>query len=83
MGAFARIRIGRAGKVMSPDSNVFLLKKAGHRTVKIGLDKKIAAALHTALTHHRKVTATIFGAILDPSGNIEAQTRGKELRVRG
>ena len=83
MGAFARIRIGRSGKVMSPNSSVFLLKKAGHRTIKIGLGKKTAAALHTALAHHRKVTATIYGAILDPSGNIEAQTRGKQLRVRG
>jgi subtilase family serine protease len=83
MGAFARIRIGRSGKVTTRESSVFLLKKAGHRTIKIGLDKKTAASLHTALAQHRKVTATIFGAILDPSGNVEAQTRGKELRVRG
>jgi hypothetical protein len=39
--------------------------------------------LRSALAHGQKVTATIYGAILDPSGNIESRTRGKELRVRG
>ena len=83
MGAFARIRIGRAGKVMTGNSDVFLLKKGGHRTIRIGLNKKTVAALHGALRHRRKVTATIYGAILDPSGNVESRTRGRELRVRG
>ena len=40
-------------------------------------------ALRSALAHRQKVTATVYGAILDPSGNIESQTRGKELLVRG
>jgi kumamolisin len=83
MGAFARIRIGRSGKVMTSHSSVFLLKNGGHRTIKIGLDKKTVATLRSALGHRQKVTATIFGAILDPSGNVESQTRGEELRVRG
>ena len=83
MGAFARIRVGRSSKVMTRDSSLFLLKKAGRRTIGIGLDKKTVAALRSALAHRRPVTATIYGAILDPSGNIEARTRGKELRVKG
>jgi kumamolisin len=83
MGALARIRVGRSSKVMTRDSSLFLLKKAGRRTIRIGLDKKTVAALHSALAHHRPVTATIYGAILDPSGNIEARTRGKALRVKG
>ncbi len=83
MGAFARLRIGRSRKVISKYSSVFLLKNGGHRTIKIGLDKKTAGKLRSALTHRQKVTATIYGAILDPSGNVESSTRGKELRVRG
>jgi hypothetical protein len=83
MGAFARIRIGRSRKAMTGNSDVFLLKKGGHRTIRIGLNKKTVAALHGALRHRRKVTATIYGAILDPSGNVESRTRGRELRVRG
>jgi len=80
MGAYARIRIG--SKTTTRNSNLFLLKKAGRRTVTIGLDKKTVATLRGALAKHRKVTATVYGAILDPSGNIESRTRGKELKVR-
>jgi subtilase family serine protease len=83
MGAFARIRIGRSRKVTTRRSGVFLLKRGGHRTIKIGLDAKTLQKLRGALAQGHKVTATIYGAILDPSGNIESQTRGKELRVRG
>jgi subtilase family serine protease len=83
MGAFARIRIGNSRRVTTRNSSVFLLKRSGRRTIKIGLDAKTLGKLRSALAHRQKVTATIFGAILDPSGNIESQTRGKELRVRG
>jgi kumamolisin len=83
MGAYTRIKIGRSRKVITKSSSVFLLKNGGHKTIKIGLDKKTVGKLRSALSHRQKVTATIFGAILDPSGNIESRTRGKELRVRG
>ena len=83
MGAYARIRIGSSRKVITKYSSVFLLKNGGHKTIKIGLDKKTVGKLHTALGHRQKVTATIFGAILDPSGNIESRTRGRDLRVTG
>jgi kumamolisin len=83
MGAFSQIRIGHSRKVITKYSNVFLLNKGGHKTVKIGLDKKTLGKLHSALSHGQKITATIFGAILDPNGNVESRTRGKELRVKG
>ena len=83
MGAFARIRIGRSRTVTTRRSGVFLLKRGGHRTIKIGLDAKTVQKVRGALAHRQKVTATVYGAILDPGGNIESQTRGKELRVRG
>jgi hypothetical protein len=83
MGAFARIKIGRSRKDITKHSNVFLLNKGGHKTIKIGLDKTTVGKLRSALAHGQKVTATVFGAILDPSGNVEARTRGKDLQVRG
>jgi kumamolisin len=83
MGAFTRIKIGRSRKLITKFSSVFLLKHGGHKTIKIGLDKKTVGKLRSALAHRQKVTATIYGAILDPSGNVESRTRGKALRVRG
>jgi kumamolisin len=83
MGAYTRIRIGRSRKVITKSSNIFLLKNGGRKTVKIGLDNKTLGKLRSALAHREKVTATIYGAILDPSGNVESRTRGRELRVRG
>jgi subtilase family serine protease len=82
MGAYGRIRIGRSRKVITRYSSIFLLKNGGHKTIKIGLDKKTLGKLRSALAHRQKVTATIYGAILDPSGNIESRTRGKALRIR-
>jgi kumamolisin len=83
MGAYARIKLGRSRKVLTRYSSVFLLRRSGRRTIRIGLDSKTAGKMHTALVHGQKVIATIYGAIVDPSGNVEARTPGKELRVRG
>ena len=82
MGAYARIRVGHSRKTTTKFSSVYLLNKGGHKTIKIGLDRKTLSGLRSALDHGQKVTATIFGAILDPSGNVEAHTRGKDLRIR-
>ena len=83
MGAYARIKLGRARKVITKYSSVFLLRRGGRRTIRIGLDPKTAGKMRSALVHGQTVTATIYGAIVDPSGNVEARTRGKALRVRG
>jgi hypothetical protein len=83
MGAYARIKIGRSHKVITKYSSVFLLKRGGHRTIRIGLDRKTAGKMRSALAHRQKVTATIYGAIVDPSGNVEARTHGKALQLRG
>jgi hypothetical protein len=39
--------------------------------------------LRAGLNRGQSITATVWGAIVDPSGNIEAHTRGREMRVRG
>ena len=82
MGAFTRIQIGRSRTRLTQYSDVYLLKKAGRRTIKIGFDRKTLGKLRAALVRGQRVTATIYGAILDPGGNVESRTRGREMRVR-
>ena len=83
MGAYARLKIGRARSVITRYSGVYLLKRGGHKTIKIGFDAKTVRKLRTGLVSGRRVTATVYGAILDPGGNVESRTRGREMRVRG
>jgi kumamolisin len=83
MGAYTRIKIGRSRTLISKSSNVYLLKHGGHKTIKISLDSKTVSKLRTGLVRRQQITATVFGAILDPSGNVESRTRGTEMRVRG
>ena len=83
MGAYARLKVGRARSVITKYSNVYLLKNGGRKTIRIGFDAKTVSKLRSGLVRGQRVTATVFGAILDPSGNVESRTRGKELRVRG
>jgi subtilase family serine protease len=83
MRAYTRIKIGRSRKVLTKYSSVFLLRRAGRRTITIGLDRRTASKLRHALARHQKVTATIYGAIVDPSGNVVSRTRGTEMRLRG
>ncbi|HEY2319555.1 MAG TPA: S53 family peptidase [Solirubrobacteraceae bacterium] len=83
MGAYTRIRIGRARKLITKYSSVYLLNRGGHKTIKIGLDSKTVGKLRTGLRRRQRITATVWGAILDPSGNVESHSRGKEMRVRG
>jgi subtilase family serine protease len=83
MGAYSRIKVGHSRKLITRYSSVFLLRNGGHKTIKITLDKKTVGKLRGALADGQRVTATIYGAILDPSGNIVSRTHGKELRVKG
>jgi subtilase family serine protease len=83
MGAYTRVKIGHSRKLITRYSSVYLLKRGGHKTIKIGFDSKTVGELRTGLNRGQSIIATVWGAILDPSGNIEAHTRGRELRVRG
>jgi subtilase family serine protease len=82
MGAYAHIHIGRSRKLINQESDIFLLRHARSRTIKINFDKKTLSKLRTAVRRHQRITATVYGAILDPSGNIENRTRGKQLKIR-
>ena len=83
MGAYARIRIGRASKVLTQYSNVYLLRRAGSKTIRIGLDKPTLSKLRSALDRKQRITATVYGAVLDPGGNIDRRSPGQSLHIAG
>jgi kumamolisin len=83
MGAYATIQVGKARTRLTQYSSVYLLKKRSHKTIRIPLDKKTLAKLRSALHGHQRITATIYGAVLDPSGNIERRSAGRTLRITG
>ena len=79
-GAYARIRIGRR-RVIERQSRAYLRTRAGARTISIPLSTSTLALLRRAIAHRERVVASIYGVILDPAGNVEAQTRSRSLRV--
>jgi subtilase family serine protease len=81
LGAYTHIQLGSTKKLITEQSNVYLLRNGGNKTIKIPLDGKTLAKVRSALAHGQKVTAIVYGAILDPSGTIEAQTSGLRLKL--
>jgi kumamolisin len=81
MGAYARIRIDKAPKVLTQYSDVFLLKRASSKTIRIGLDKPTLRKLRSALARKQRITVTVYGAVVDPSGNIERRSPGRTLHI--
>jgi subtilase family serine protease len=82
VGAYTRIQLARARSRLTQYSNVFVLKRKGRRTVTIAFDNKTLGKLRTALRRRQRITATVYGAVLDPGGNVERQTRGQALRIQ-
>ena len=83
MGAYARIRIGRSKHVLTRYSRPYALTRRRSRTIEIRLSSGTVRQLRTALRRHERITATEYGAIIDPSGHIDRHTAGRTLRVRG
>ena len=81
MGAYAKVRIG--GALTTVYSQTHELTTRRRATVKIGLDGPLRKRIRAALGKHRRVTATIFGAIVDASGSVVRHTPGKQLHVTG
>jgi subtilase family serine protease len=81
MGAYADIYVGTSRKFLRQYSSVYLLKQRSHKTIRIGLDTKTLGKLRSALRRHERISATVFGAVVDPSGNIERRSRGRSLRI--
>jgi subtilase family serine protease len=83
MGAYANIRVGKSAKKLTQYSNVYLLRKRSQKTIRIGLDKPTLRKLRSAVARKESVTATVYGAVVDPSGNIERRSPGRTLHITG
>jgi subtilase family serine protease len=83
MGAYAKIKLGKSAKRLTQYSNVYLLRKRSHKTIRIPLDTATLRKVRSALHRQQRVTATIYGAVVDPSGNVERRSRGRPLRITG
>ncbi|MGI8713309.1 MAG: S53 family peptidase, partial [Solirubrobacteraceae bacterium] len=83
MGAYALIQLGRSKQRIAQYSHPYLLHHKARKTIRIPLDHPTLGKLHTALSHRERVTATIYATLLDPRGNIERQSAGRTLRLRG
>jgi kumamolisin len=81
-GAYARVQIGH-GRPFVVYSGVTLLRAAGTRAVGIKFSRPQLQTLADALVARRRITATVFGAITDPAGNIERKTVGIVVPIRG
>jgi hypothetical protein len=82
LGAYAHVQLGHARKLITEQSNLYLLRRAGRKTIRIPFDRKTLGKVRLALRRRERVVATIFGATVDPSGNVERQTRGQQLRLQ-
>ena len=82
LAAFARITVGASGRPTTVNSGIYLLKRRGTKTVKITLSGRTLARLRGAARHGDRVLATVYGAVVDPSGAVERRSRSKSLRIR-
>jgi subtilase family serine protease len=81
LGAYASVAVGRSRKLVKAYSTVYLLRRAGAKSVTIAFSKQQLARLRGALASGARVSATVFGVVLDPGGNVERRTPGKRLRI--
>jgi subtilase family serine protease len=81
VGAFTRIQLGRSRSRITEKSKAYLMRSAGRKTVTIAFSPSTLSRLRDALGRGERVTATVYGAVLDPTGIVEAQTRGVRARI--
>lgn len=81
--AYTRIRVqGLAGRITAV-SRQHVRHGRGRSSVSIRLPHQARAKIAVALRRHRRVTASVYAAIVDPTGKIEHHTHAAGLRIRG
>jgi kumamolisin len=80
IGAFAHVKIGRS-KPFSVQSKLFQRQASGRTKIPVKFSAGELRKLRSALTHHRRIVATVYGALIDQLGAIEQNTKGKNLVV--
>jgi len=83
MGAYARIQLGGSPRMLTAYSTAYELISRRRRTIQIPLGSALRSAIASALARHERVVATIYGAIIDVSGQIERRTAGRRLVISG
>jgi hypothetical protein len=81
MRADATIRISTTAVAIA--SSPYELTQLRRRTVDIGLSGPTRLRIRAALAAGETVTATVYGTVIDASGAIVRETKGKTLRITG
>jgi subtilase family serine protease len=80
IGAFAKVAIGRS-KPFSIQSKLFHRRAKGRDTIPVKFSSKEMRNLRSALAQHKRIVATLYGALIDQLGAIEQNTAGQRLVV--
>jgi subtilase family serine protease len=80
-GAFADIRIG-SSKPFRIASDAVSLTNAGKAMVPVPFGPKHMRQVRSALSHHRSVSATVFGVLYGSGTHVTRRTQGKEMAIR-
>ena len=82
IGAFATITVG-SSRLPGLYSNVYHLRTRGQKTIPIRLPPSDLRKLRWGLADHRRIVASVVGAIVDAGGNVEKQSGPRQLTVSG
>jgi hypothetical protein len=82
MAAFAEVSINH-GVPFSVESKVFRLRSAGRRTIAVKFSSRQLGKLRAALAHHRPIQVFVYGVTLSPQHDIERETGGTPLTIKG
>ena len=82
MAAFAEVSINH-GVPFTVESKVYRLRSAGRKTVAVKFSGAQPGKLRTALARHRLIQAYLYGVTLSPQHDIQRETSGTLLRIRG
>lgn len=77
VGAVAKLSVGSTLYSASRE-----LRRGGRRTLTVRLGSRTLSRVRKALHHHQRVYATIYAALLDPSGSIDRLSAPQTLRLR-
>jgi len=80
IGAFADVKVGRS-KPFVVTSKLFSRSSKGDKMIPVKFSPGQLHTLRTALAQHKKIVATVYGALIDALGAIQNQTSGKKLRI--
>jgi kumamolisin len=82
LGALAYVKIGRQAP-FKVESRLYTLGHAGRKMTLVKFSRGQLTRLRSARAHRTRITATVFGAIVDSAFNIEKKSAGRKLRITG